>query len=465
MSPPAVLLAVSALLAQSGAQLPSGTVIERVSCQRDATQTYALYLPRAYDPARRWPALLVFDPRGRAVTALELFREAAERHGWIVLSSHDTRSDGPPEPNRKALDAMWPEIHLRFATDPRRIYAAGFSGGAHLAWALGKQPGRLAGAICSGGRFIPELLPDAPDYASFEAAGDTDFNYQGTREVDAALAARGAVHRLEIFAGQHQWMPAELAGEAVEWMELQAMRRGLRERSPQVVEAALAADVEAARRLEADGAVLAAVRRWQAIAHGFEGLADTTEALGAAARLAALPACTTARREEARWDTFEAQQDVRLGEAVGELRNPDRPVTSRRLMSLLDVRALQEIERQGGVGGTTARRVLNRIYTQTAFYLPGELLAAAALPQAIAVLEVASEIRPDEPTVWYNLACARARAGKTGKALDALEAAVGRGFSDAKSMASDPDLASLRTNERFKAIVTRLQPAAATQSP
>lgn len=465
MSSPAVLLVMSALLAQGSAPFPTGTVVERVSCQRDVTQTYALYLPRAYDPARRWPALLVFDPRGRAVTALELFRAGAERHGWIVLSSHDTRSDGPPEPNRKALDAMWPEVHLRFATDPRRIYAAGFSGGAHLAWALAQQPGRLAGTICSGGRFIPELLPDAPDYASFAAAGDTDFNYQGTRKVDAALAQRGAVHRLEIFSGQHQWMPAALAGEAVEWMELQAMRRGLRERSPRLVDEALAADVETARGLEADGNLLAAMRRWQAIAHSFEGLADTTEAQQAAARLAALPACAAALKEEARWDTFEAQQDVRLGEAVGELRNPDRPVTSRRLMSLLDVRALQELEKGGGVAATTARRVLNRIYVQTAFYLPGELFAAAALPQAIAVLEVASEIRPEDPTVWYNLACARARAGKTGTALDALEAAVERGFSNAASMAADPDLASLRTSERFQAVLTRVQPAAATQSP
>ena len=94
--------------------------------------------PAATRPRGRWPALLVLDPRGRSVVAASLFREAAEAHGWILLSSNDTRSDGPAEPNVKALQALWPEVHERYATDPRRIYAAGFSGTGMVAWDLGR---------------------------------------------------------------------------------------------------------------------------------------------------------------------------------------------------------------------------------------------------------------------------------------------------------------------------------------
>lgn len=455
----ALMLVASVAAAQAAPSPPTGQVLERVACQRDPSQTYALYLPRTYNLDRRWPTLLVMDPRGRAVTALELFREAAERHGWIVLSSYDIRSDGPAEPSIKALNAMWPEALLRYSTDHRRVYAAGFSGGAHLAWTLGQTPDALAGVIAVGGRFIPELLPGHPTYATFTAAGDTDFNYQGTRAVDRLLATRGVPHRLEIFKGPHQWMPRELAALAVQWMELQAMRRGLRERNVQLIETAYRAEVGAARELEVSGQVLAAGRRFQAIAHGFAGLTEVGEPEAAASRLAALPAFMAAVEEEQRADAFESGYDVRLGQAIGTLENQDSPMTTRRLLAALDITAVQRQAAEQGVAGVTARRILNRVFTQTAFYLPREFLANQQIPQAIISLEVAVAIRPEDGTVWYNLACARSRGGQVKAALDALGEALDHGFRDVALLESDPDLAAVRKREAFRNLLARLLPS------
>ena len=72
--------------------------------------------------------LFVLDPRGRALLGLKLFQAAAARLGWVVLSSYNTLSDGPPEPNVNAVNAMlaWAQTHP--ALDPTRLYLAGFSG-------------------------------------------------------------------------------------------------------------------------------------------------------------------------------------------------------------------------------------------------------------------------------------------------------------------------------------------------
>ena len=78
---------------------PAGELVPGVESEVDPTQTYTLYLPRAFDASKKWPVLLIFDPRGRSVLAAELFREAADTHGWILVSSDNTRSDGPMEPN------------------------------------------------------------------------------------------------------------------------------------------------------------------------------------------------------------------------------------------------------------------------------------------------------------------------------------------------------------------------------
>src|SRR5512143_3793124 len=97
----ASLVALS-LAGVAQANAAPGSTVEGVVCPSDPTQTYTLYLPPKYDRSRRWPLLLVFDPRGRGTLAAELFRDSAAAYGWIIVSSDNTRSDGPWEPNARA---------------------------------------------------------------------------------------------------------------------------------------------------------------------------------------------------------------------------------------------------------------------------------------------------------------------------------------------------------------------------
>src|SRR5262245_13386449 len=57
--------------------LPLGKVVERVVCLKDASQSYALYLPPNYAPDRQWPILYAFDPGARGVRPVERFKDAA----------------------------------------------------------------------------------------------------------------------------------------------------------------------------------------------------------------------------------------------------------------------------------------------------------------------------------------------------------------------------------------------------
>lgn len=104
------------------AQLVSGRVVERLTSVSDSAQTFALYLPPAYDTGWFWPALLVMVPRGRGMLGLERFQEAAGWLGWIVLSSYDTLSDGPLQPNVDAVNAMLASAQARLAVDPSRVH-------------------------------------------------------------------------------------------------------------------------------------------------------------------------------------------------------------------------------------------------------------------------------------------------------------------------------------------------------
>ena len=67
--------------------------------------------------------------------------------------------------------------------------------------------------------------------------------------------------------------------------------------------------------------------------------------------------------------------------------------------------------------------------------------------------------RTKEAGIAYNIACAEARAGRADEALAWIERAVEMGYRDAKSMASDSDLETLRSRPEFEAICGRLREA------
>ncbi|MCI0665035.1 MAG: hypothetical protein L0220_28565, partial [Acidobacteria bacterium] len=115
----------SVAMGQAG-EFPTGQIIEKVACLADPSQSYVLYLPPRYSPEKRWPILYGFDPGGRGKQPVESFREAAEKYGWIVVGSHNSRN-GPGVPLSEIVQALWRDTHERLAIDDRRIYTTGMS--------------------------------------------------------------------------------------------------------------------------------------------------------------------------------------------------------------------------------------------------------------------------------------------------------------------------------------------------
>lgn len=431
---------------------PVGRLVEGVACASDPTQSYSLFLPDGYDAARRWPVLLVLDPRGRSVPAAELFLEPARELGWIVVSSNDTRSDVGMDPNRRAINALWPEIHERYAIDTRRIYLAGFSGTVGVAFMIGRETGAVTGIIAAGGRFIEEVYADNRA-AVFAAAGNADFNYQGMRAVHARLLEDGVPSRFETFPGGHEWMPPEVARHALEWMELQAMRRGLRARDDGLVDQMLSAELAAAAALGSEGRPLEAMRQYQSVVLDFEGLRDVAAAKARWAALEADPDVARAATLEARWTEREQRQREQINATLGRFLTTEPAPPPETLAAELEVARLERQAEGDGIEAATARRVLAHLLVNLRFYLPQELLAAHRPSHAASALGVACRIEPDNPVLWYNRACALSLAGRGSPALDALEQAIEAGFADAALMRSDADLEAVRDSDRFRALL------------
>ncbi|MEO8215655.1 MAG: hypothetical protein ABI718_01085 [Acidobacteriota bacterium] len=438
-------------------RFPPGSMAEHIACRSDPTQTYTLYLPTSFTTDRKWPALLVFDPRGRATFAAEIFRAAAEKYGWIIISSNDTRSDGPMEPNIKAVSALWPEVHLRYPTDPDRIYAAGFSGGGIVAWLLGQRTGLLAGIINSGGRLPEEIPTEKIAFVHYGTTGVRDFNYQPMHAIDALLEKKGVPHRLIVFDGSHQWLTKEMALPAVGWLELQAMKRGLRAKDQAIIAERYGADMQWASTAESEGNLLEALRRYENVAATFDGLREISEPGEKAAALRSNKEVSRERREEQSWEDYETRQTMNVFRTIKSLDDPDNPVALQRVVHDLHLDELLKRREAKGLQGEAAQRVLESIYVQTSFYIMRDAFAQKNYSKALMVLTIASRIYPDRGFVWYNIAAANARLKHKGEALDALDRAVDSGFHDAGAAQADDDLASLREEPRFQQAMTKMK--------
>jgi len=63
-----------------------------------------------------------------------------------------------------------------------------------------------------------------------------------------------------------------------------------------------------------------------------------------------------------------------------------------------------------------------------------------------------SKLEPDNPLVFYNLACSYSLTERYNSAFSALERAINLGYYDFKWLAKDPDLSNLRRHPLYKKI-------------
>lgn len=259
------------------ADLPTGAIIDDVRCSADSQQGYALYLPSGYSAARAWPVIFAFDPRARGRTPVERYQAAAEKFGYIVAGSNNSRN-GSWEVSMKAGAAMAADVSARLHVDPKRVYTAGMSGGARVALGVALGADLIAGVIASSAGYPDSKPRKTVPFAIFGTAGTEDFNYLEMRELDHALTSP---HRVAIFEGGHVWLSSELALEAVEWMELQAMASGRAPRNQAWIDERYAARLSAAQQLTGAQAALA----WTSLAADFAALRDVADASAKAAAL------------------------------------------------------------------------------------------------------------------------------------------------------------------------------------
>jgi predicted esterase len=410
--------------------VPLGSVLPHVATAVNSEQSYALYLPRHYSRDHLWPILYIFDPMARGEPALQQFQHAAEAQGFIVAASNNSRN-GAWAPQAQAAEAMLNDTQSRFAVDLRRIYFAGFSGGARVSARLAQLCKCAAGVILSGAGF-PDGSPPSADstFPVFSAVGNGDFNYPEILRLEEALQKASFPHWLRIFQGPHQWAPPEVMDEALAWFRVRSMNTGREPRNDAFVAGQFVVAKDRAARYEASGDLLFALREYRQLAATFASLAGGTEVQTKADALEKGKAVRDAAKHER--NDFE-EQDRLAQEVFRPLANARRDDANRADPAIRAEAATQTLDliralRSRAQGekkperALVLQRALAGIFVssiesgETAF----EKKDYAAAAQDFAC---AAEANPQADRMYRELAVARALSGDRKGALKALTAA------------------------------------------
>jgi predicted esterase len=344
----ASLLATAAAAAAQDS-MARGVVVDPVTCAEDPAQSYALFLPSTYSPDRGWSLLVAFHPAARGRQMAEKYRAAAERYGYIVAASNNARN-GPHAISAAAAQAVGADVGRRFAIDPKRIYLTGFSGGARVALSLALANPAIAGVIASGAGYPDNTPRRQVSFAIFATAGAEDFNYLEMREMDRALSSP---HYLTVVPGGHTLPPDEVAMDAIEWLEIEAMASGRRGRDDE-----LARSIMEKRRARAASATAPsqAVYQLEAVIRDFRALFDVSADVTQLDLLKRRKDVRRALERERRLEEDEARmrdEILRLEAQLGDL--------ERRLPALSELNArVGRLSRQAREPADTPERSLAR---------------------------------------------------------------------------------------------------------
>lgn len=221
------VLSCSSKTKQKNIVFENGKIIEKVECALDKSTNYALYLPSTYDSTKTYPLIVAFDAHGDGLIPVKLFKDEAEKFGYIIVGSNNSKNGLSLEVTNAIYKSLITDIRSRFSINESRIYTAGFSGGSRVASSIAILNGGIAGVIGFSGGFPNLNQPIKTKFDFLGIVGSSDFNYTEMNQLDKDLQLNGFTHYLLIFEGKHEWPKSEIIPDVFYWLEFCSYRNKL----------------------------------------------------------------------------------------------------------------------------------------------------------------------------------------------------------------------------------------------
>jgi tetratricopeptide (TPR) repeat protein len=245
---------------------------------------------------------------------------------------------------------------------------------------------------------------------------------------------------------------------ALEWLELQAIRAGRREKDETIIDAALKRSLEQLRTLDEPIELIDRFLLLAAIVADFKRFRDVTAYEHELSELKYSKPLKAALADEERQIEKEQQKAMEILTLGRELLSDEThdQVKTRLRAALKPLLAASNDESDNG-DRRIARRTLGHVFAETFEAALYDYMPKKRYDLAVASLELAAAAVPTYPNVEFELARALTMRGSTDAAFSALRRAVEKGFDDPDVIEEDDAFARIRKDEKFKRIVNEIR--------
>jgi dienelactone hydrolase len=427
--------------------LPKGKLVDTVPCRQQSAQTYALYLPKNYTVAKKFPIVYFFDAHASGALPLRKYKSLAEKYGFVFVGSNVSKNGIPWEVNNESIKILMDDVKNRINIDEKRIYTSGFSGGSRVASSIAIFNGGVAGVIgCALG--FPEtdnVFQNKFDY--FGLAGEYDFNMSDMEILDDALQQNGFNHQLLTFAGKHEWAPPSEFETALLWMQVNAIKKNLTPKDDSIVawlredyKNRIAAASKAKDFFKLKGLLSGAVSVLTGVAY-VSGFSNQVTTLSATPEYkSALKLHTDIQQEE-----LSIKQDLAPQFTQKDINWWTKEINTLNRKSLA-----------GDKKAKMNRRLLNFVGL-IAYMNISHSISTGDFKNAKTYLKIFKMADPKNPDCSFLTALYYSKTGDNAQAMTALSEAAALGFNDVVQVAENPVFKDLANSAAFKAVVEAIK--------
>ena len=256
------LFAVFFLSAQ--ATYETGAIIDSIPIPNKDGESFSLYLPESFRHDALSSIVFIFEPMGRSKLGIEVFIEAAETYGHILVCSSAIKN-GPYQRNFEMTEDLINHVFSKFNINENQIYLAGFSGGSRLASAIASLTNIAAGVIACGAGFTTSHTPSTQEFDYVGICGNKDMNFMEMMSVRRYLQSLKFNNTLFTFDGNHRWPPQEQILKAFDWLSIEAHKKGHIKKSEKGLRTSYDKNLKFAKKTETNKNPIRAIEEYERV--------------------------------------------------------------------------------------------------------------------------------------------------------------------------------------------------------
>ncbi|GAB2779238.1 hypothetical protein [Salinimicrobium soli] len=252
-----------------------GLVVDSLKVSDSLSETYALYLPTNFQPDKKWPVLFLFDGKGRGRATAQLFKNAAEEQGYLLVSSNAVSEEQPLKENLEVASRLVLGTAGALPFDLNQISAAGSNEGGRVASTVPVLFKNILGVIAVGNEWIKfDLLDKKKDFCFIGVTGDENFASAGIYYTARQLGAQKYPVEVYTYEGGGDWPESEIISSVVGSLTLEAMKKELRLVDQQLIDKLFEEDLSRVDKLMSNVKLLKAHELLETMLDKYKDLHD-----------------------------------------------------------------------------------------------------------------------------------------------------------------------------------------------